>query len=352
MKAYFATNLVGAFAFDQKGKLLGYRLFPKEPEKIKERLEKAGQGMLVPEEQELFKELQAKGLAEVVWNKKVCLPGVQCAEEGWEKCLSGQFRKLALELKWVGSEAELNSLLAQVSVLQTKGKLKEEKRDRILMASIGVADELDKSLNVFSERLREWYGLHFPELGKLVPSQETFANIVSAAGNRENVKEEKAEKYKTLTSGMQFTEEDSAAVQEFAKELSALYNSKSVIEVYIGKAAKQAIPNLSAIAGPLLACRLLALSGGLEKLAKMPSSTVQLLGAEKALFRHLKGGGKAPKYGILFSHPLVQNATKPERGKIARLIAAKLSIAAKTDFFSGEDRSAAMKADLERKLKH
>ena len=97
--------------------------------------------------------------------------------------------------------------------------------------------------------------------------------------------------------------------------------------------------------------RLIALAGGLEKLAKMPSSTVQLLGAEKALFRHLKGEGKSPKFGIIFSHTLIQNAPKEMKGKVARLIAAKLSLAARIDNFSKEDRGEELREELDEQVK-
>jgi nucleolar protein 56 len=123
------------------------------------------------------------------------------------------------------------------------------------------------------------------------------------------------------------------------------------MDAYIETAAKRFAPNTSAIAGPALALRMLVLAGGLDKLAKMPSSTVQLLGAEKSLFRHLKGQGRSPKHGILFSHELVQKAPHDMRGKVARLIAAKLALAARVDYFSKEDRSAKMRAELEEEVK-
>ena len=114
------------------------------------------------EEKELLKEMEKKKIK------------VSLGKEG-EKFLAEQFRKLALDLKWVKNSGELNKILASVSVLQTRGLLQKEKKDRILMAAIGSLDETDKTLNVFSERLREWYGLHFPELGKLTPDHKTFA---------------------------------------------------------------------------------------------------------------------------------------------------------------------------------
>src|SRR4030065_417735 len=111
------------------------------------------------------------------------------------------------------------------------------------------------------------------------------------------------------------------------------------------------MPNFSAVAGPLLGARLLSVAGSLDRLAMMPSSTIQLLGAEKALFRHLKGEGKAPKYGILFGHPLIQQATKETKGKVARLVAAKLSIAARLDRFAGKDEGESLRKQLEESMR-
>ncbi len=110
-------------------------------------------------------------------------------------------------------------------------------------------------------------------------------------------------------------------------------------------------PNLSAIAGPVLGARLLAKAGGLKKLALLPASTIQVIGAEKALFRHLRTGARPPKHGILFQHPLVRNAKKWQRGKIARTIAAKLAIAAKEDYFGGKYIADDLRKEIEERVK-
>ena len=114
---------------------------------------------------------------------------------------------------------------------------------------------------------------------------------------------------------------------------------------------KETAPNLRDIAGPALAAKIIALAGGMEKLVRMPSSTIQLLGAEKALFRHLHGRGKSPKHGIVIIHPLVQNAMLKDKGKLSRLVASKMSIAAKMDFYSKVYRGKDLKNDLEDKAK-
>jgi nucleolar protein 56 len=122
------------------------------------------------------------------------------------------------------------------------------------------------------------------------------------------------------------------------------------MEKYLENLLKEFAPNFSAVAGPLLAARLINLAGGFDKLAKKPSSTIQLLGAEKALFRYLHGHGKSPKHGVLFTHNLIQQAPAKKRGKIARVIASKLSIAIKMDYYGKEDKSEELKKDLKQRI--
>ena len=145
---------------------------------------------------------------------------------------------------------------------------------------------------------------------------------------------------------MPFSEDDLKAVREYAQSVHGLYTLRESLNTYIKKASKDAIPNLSAVAGPLIACRLLSIAGGLERLAKLPSSTMQLLGAEKALFRHLKSKDRPPKFGVIFAHPLIQNAGKSDKGRMARLLASKLVMAARADFYTGNDMSEKLLADL------
>jgi len=335
MKAYIGTCVMGSFAFDSKGKALEKRLFPKEPELIALKLAKA-RTELIPEEKEIIEILKKKGVKEVLSRFE--------KDETADRILQSGFRKLALELKWVSSQAELNQILTKVNIELTKSKIREVKKDRIVIQAIGMLDELDRVINVFSERLREWYGLYFPELERTVQSHEKFAEIVSL-GRKENLKE--FQSLASKSAGMEFSEEDIRQMQDFAESVLGLFEIKKGLTKYLEKSMAQAMPNFSAVAGPLLGARLLSVAGSLDRLSMMPSSTIQLLGAEKALFRHLKGEGKAPKYGILFGHPLIQQAPKEQKGKIARLVAAKLSLAARLDRFSGRDESESLRRELE-----
>lgn len=354
MKVFVATNIVGAFAFDGKKKIVHYVLFQASPEHIAGRLNQVKKGELVPEEETLLKDLIGSGYKEVIWDKKIDFPGIKCMYEPdnvGKDALQQDFRRLALDLGWAESQAELNKLLSSVNVILTKKELRRPKKDRILMHAIGVVDELDRVINTLSERMREWYGLHFPEADKLIQSHEQLARIIHEQGSRDKIKDKKLARYSGVSAGMPFTEQDISAVQEYSKGVSGLYKTREYVAEYIRNGSREAFPNICAIAGPLIATRLVSHAGGLEKLAKMSASTIQLLGAEKALFRHLRGRGKAPKFGVIFAHPSIQKAPRDEKGKVARLLASKLTMAARADFYTGRDISDKLLADLKAKMR-
>ena len=354
MKVFVATNIIGVFAFDKKGRIAHYNLFSPNPALIAARLKDVRAGELIPEEEALVKDLIRSGYKQLAWDKQIDFPGIECLYEpdnAAKGMLQKDFRKLAVQLNFVKTQAELNKLLSQVNIHMTKQEMRKEKKDVILMRSIAVVDELDRTMNTLSELLREWYGLYFPEAEKLIKDHERIAKIISEEGIREKITDKKVKKYAGITAGMPFSEADLKAVRTYASEVYGIYETREKIAEYIKKEARKSFPNLSAVAGPLIACRLLSLAGGLEKLARLPSSTIQLLGAEKALFRHLKTKDKPPKFGVIFAHPLIQNAKRNERGKVARILASKLTLAARADFYTGKDISDKLTADIRTKLK-
>ncbi|MFH1445660.1 MAG: C/D box methylation guide ribonucleoprotein complex aNOP56 subunit [Nanoarchaeota archaeon] len=353
MKAYVASCIVGVFAYDEKGNLIDKVLFPKKIDEIADRLRKIKEGEMVKEEHKLAKTLGMAGYDEIVWNKHCEVSGITCMFEkdhlGEEK-LQSEFREYAIKYKWSSTQAEINEILTKVNIALTKTKLQEVKKDRIIMQSISALDELDKTINIFSEHLTEWYGLHFPELFRLVGSHEQYAKLVFENGDKKNIPNPKLNKIAEKSGGMSFSEDDLKSIQTYSKSILDMFGMKKEITKYIEKETQENFPNISAIAGPLLAARLLNYAGGLERMAKMPSSTIQLLGAEKALFRHLRGEGKAPKFGIIFGHPYIQKADKDKKGKISRLIASKLSLASRFDYFSKEDKSKELAEELKKQV--
>lgn len=344
MKAYIVVNILGVFGIDEKGKVIDNVFFKKSPEKIADKLLKKD---LLEEEVELIKKLEKKGYKEFVSSKRNSNYTFEENNLG-ERTLRQEFRQLAKKIGF--SDEKLNELLTDVGIQLTKRKIKESvKKDKIVIQAVNAIDEIDKSLNIFVARLREFYGLHFPEMEREVERHEKFVKLVSEYGLRDKMKEF-SELAKT-SMGIDLSEEDEKVLKEYATKIKELYKLREHMEKYINSVLKEITPNFSALAGPLLAARLIALAGGLEKLAKKPSSTVQLLGSEKALFRYLRGKGRSPKFGILFTHPYIQKAPVSKRGKVARVLASKLSIAIKMDYYGNKDKSKEMKQDLENRIK-
>ena len=236
---------------------------------------------------------------------------------------------------------EINISLSKQQIKSVSGQ-----NDKLIIQGINSIDDLDKSANIFSERIREWYGYHFPELtDKLVSDHKFFLELVTELGTRDNFDGEKLKEIRPIeertasfilerakeSMGGDFSPYDVKVIQYFAKSVLELYNSRELIESYVEALMEQTCPNLSVILGPILGARLICLAGGLEALAKKPSSTVQMLGAEKALFRAIKTKGEPPKHGVIFQSSYIRTAPYWQRGKIARLLAGKISIAAKVD---------------------
>ncbi len=254
-----------------------------------------------------------------------------------------KFRELARE-KY--DEKELDEFLNSFSIELTKKRISSvSRRDKLIIQVVSAISDLDKILNTMSERLREWYGLHYPELE--IDDNEKYAKNVAEKGRRENFKDF------SFSIGMEFSDKDEKIIKEYAENLISMYSLRDKLEKYLKEIAEEEIPNLTALLGHILAARLLAAAGSLEKLAKMPSSTIQLLGAEKALFRFLrtKGKTKPPKHGIIFLSPYVANAPKDKRGKVSRILAAKLAVAARMDYYTKENKGEELRKDLEEKIK-
>ena len=337
-KAYVCANIIGVFAFDDKDKLLDFVLFDKKPELIAEKLESLERGKSLKEEKDLVERLKKKRYAVEEKSNKA------------REILQKKFRKIALETGFAKSDKELNEIIVEANIIKTKKMLTGEKKEKILMRVVGVIDNLDKILNIFCEQLREWYGFYFPEAPKIIKSNEMFTRIV-AEGKKENIKEADIKKIAEKSVGMEFSDKDIENIKMFAESLLNFFNVRKKLDSYIKEIAEREMPNTTAITGHLLAARFVSMAGGLEKLARMPTSRIQLLGAEKALFRHMRTRAKAPKHGILFAHPYIQQAPKELRGKIARILASKISIAARMDFFSKEDKSKQLKEELEKEVK-
>lgn len=220
-----------------------------------------------------------------------------------------------------------------------------ESPDLHIIQAINSLDEIDKIANALSSRLREWYGLHFPELDNVIDSINGYAQIV-LAGKRNSLSNQiyeqagfpdsKVEMLSLIASksrGGDISDVNLTIVQSIAKQILDFHELRKKLEEHVESEMKTIAPNLSAILGTAVGARILARAGSLRRLASMPASTIQVLGAEKALFRSLKTGSQPPKHGLLFQHAMVHAAPRWQRGKIARAIAAKAVIAARIDVY-------------------
>jgi nucleolar protein 56 len=142
---------------------------------------------------------------------------------------------------------------------------------------------------------------------------------------------------------------------EYVRKMAELYvktrECRSIVEKQIGDLMEETAPNVAAVIGPILGARLISKVGSLARLASLPASTIQILGAEKALFRALRKRGKPPKHGIIFQHPWVHASPRKIRGKVARLLASRIAIAARVDCFSGRFIGDELKKDVENRIK-
>jgi nucleolar protein 56 len=243
---------------------------------------------------------------------------------------------------------KLAGILQKFAINLSSMKVKEtsEKLDLHLVQAVNTLDEIDEIINTISTRIREWYGLHFPELDYLLQNIITYANIVRDAGSRENitkellsqleVPEKKIELIQQAISksqGGDLTVESSESLKILASEVIKLSELRTNLSSTIENLMEILAPNLKNMLTAIIGARLIAKAGSLLRLAQMPSSTIQIIGAEKALFRALKTGTRPPKHGLLFQHPSVNSAPKWQRGKIARALSSKIAIAVRIDVY-------------------
>jgi len=375
VKATVVECVIGILGFNEANELVESVLFPKDAREIAERLGKIEAGKIIDELVNLIDSLKAKGYTfflfenpEIARNAheklKIAVEVAQPSEAG--ELLRANLEKFAVQTEFVRKADELGDWTHHVSMELTKLKVKKaaEKRDLLAAQAVQAVDDLDKTVNLFMGRIREWYGLHFPELDRLVEKHETYARLVANLGPRENLTAERLEKEdlpKTKAEqiadvaqksmGADLEENDLTQIQNLCRNALQLYDARQILEGYMDSLMEEVAPNIKALVGSLLGARLIALTGGLSNLAKMPASTVQVLGAEKALFRSLKTGTRPPKHGIIFQHALIHEAKRWQRGKMARAIAGKLAIAARTDAYSGKYHGDDLKAGLERRIK-
>ena len=220
--------------------------------------------------------------------------------------------------------------------------------DILLMQALNSVEEIGKSINLLIKRLREWYELYNPEFSRATESHERFV--------KEILEYEKIELLKKLgvkideSMGADFKQEDLEPIRSLTHQIYNLYQLKKAQIEYISNLMDDFCPNIKAVCEVLVGAKLIEQAGSLKRLSEMPASTIQILGAEKALYRHMKTGAKPPKHGIIVNHPLIAKASDKMHGKIARALSDKISIAAKIDYFKGKFIGDKLRKGLEDKF--
>ena len=213
----------------------------------------------------------------------------------------------------------------------------------MIIQAVGLLDDLDKELNNYAMRLREWYGWHFPEVGKIITDNLTYAKVVEKIGIRTNTKKTDLSSILTkedeisikesaeISMGSEISKEDELNIKELCSQIIFLSEYRQSLTEYLRNRMMTIAPNLTIMVGELVAARLISHAGSLISLAKMPASTIQIFGAEKALFRALRTKHETPKYGLIYHASLVGSANPKLKGKISRSLASKCAICVRVD---------------------
>jgi len=289
---YLVTRWFGTFLCDENG-IKSKILFPKDPEDIAKRLLKIDKQEVLTEEKKI-----TEGADVTVNEKRLQKIGDYNQNDSF-------FKKILIEPEDFGYTQDLIHK-ASITLAENKVEEKLKSEDLQVIQMINALDDLIQTSNLLSERMDRWSVIPTPEK-KIKPFENLFFNV------NDEIKR---------------------------------------LEMQIEGDVRKIAPNISEIAGSLIGARLMSLAGGMERLACMPASTIQLLGAEKALFRFKKEGGRPPKHGIIFQHPLINRSARRNRGKIARILAAKIAIAAKADVFTKRNISDYLKEDIKQRIKY
>jgi nucleolar protein 56 len=383
LEAYVVESSVGFFVVDKQLKVIEAIFFSSEPQNAAAELKQLQDGELTSVMLDALKRAATSHSPLVFENQ---LLADNCQKQGNLNVtvraneVAEQFRN-RLGSEWKGRDKWIKQQSLESPVLKTASSFNEfvrqvtvqiaragiaraaARRDLSAVQAVRAMDDLDKTLNLIAGRVREWYGLHFPEMDRMIEKHDTYARLVAKLGNRRNFTYENIvaeglpkERAKELAEsakksmGAEIEDADLEVLRAFCTLMLDLYKFRENSEAYVEDVMKKVAPNMTAIVGAPLSARLVSIAGSLENLAKMPASTLQVLGAEKALFRSLKTGARPPKHGVIFQHTAVHQSPRWQRGKIARALAGKLSIAARIDSFGGDFLGEKLRNDVDKKI--
>lgn len=325
MECYVTYSIKGFYAFNENNELIAEKLFKEE--EILQKLIEIDNKEILPEESELIEELSPNYDAIIIESNK----------------RSSDYSNNKVKVKnpnqggdYLRSNYDLdidNDIYQKLAIYRMKKAQAGE--DKHLIQAINSIDEIDESISKLIERIREWYALYFPEMD-LIKNNETYIKLIYENKTKEEIINAKSDAFPIdmLDIEDDINPEDLDIMNNYAKSIYELQQTRKNIINYIDTKMDSIAPNLKLLVGSSLGAKLISHAGGLKRLATYPSSTVQIMGAEKALFRHLKSGDRPPKYGLIYQHPQVRGAKWWNRGKIARLLAGRISLAVRKDVFT------------------
>ncbi len=374
MKAYLIDSPAGLFLIEKTGKISERALFAHNPTDAAAQLKQVLNGELPKESSPFGQRLSQLELDLVTVDSEplarlarsmVKSEVVQDENDPTISKLRNRLPSILVRLRIIESKDEYEQFVRDVSLALAKTAITEvtTKRDLYAIQTVRSIEDLDKILNLLAGRVREWYGLHFPELDRLVEKHDSYIRLVHSLGSRESfsfdalaklgIPQDKATQISASaekSSGAEMSGTDLEWLREVCGTVLELYGLREAAEKYTDKIMGEVAPNMTSVLGAVLSAKLISMAGGLENVAKMPSSTLQVLGAEKALFRTLKTGARPPKHGIIFQYAPIHQSPKWLRGKIARAVAGKLAIAARMDVYGGGDKGQVLKEALDKKI--
>jgi len=271
--------------------------------------------------------------------------GIQCLHSAVVDELMRGIRQHRDNLITGLNDADMNAMVLGLSHSLSRYKIKfsPDKVDVMIVQAIALLDDLDKELNTYAMRVKEWYGWHFPEMTKILSDNIVYAKVVLLMGMRAKAGEtdfsgllpeeleSELKEAAILSMGTEISEEDLLNIRSLCHQVVDIHEYRDQLYDYLKNRMQAIAPNLSIMVGELVGARLIAHAGSLLSLAKYPASTVQILGAEKALFRALKTKHETPKYGLIYHASLVGQATPKNKGKVSRMVAAKTALATRVD---------------------
>ena len=330
MECYITYCVKGFLVFNSENELISEKLFPEN--EILNRLADIDDKKIVAEELEIIDEV-SKDYDEIIIesnkrksdynNEKITIKNPNHAGE----YLRDNYDEFGLDSE------EITEIYRNLAIYKIKKESASE--DKHLIQAINSIDEIDESISKLIERIREWYALYSPEMD-VIKNNETYIKLISQNKTKEKIVEAKPDAFPADIIDLEedINPKDIEIMNNYANSIYEMQQTRKNIEEYVDFKMQEIAPNLRLLVGASLGAKLISHAGGLKRLAMYPSSTVQIMGAEKALFRHLKSGDRPPKYGLIYQHPQVRGAKWWNRGKIARMLAGMISHAVRRDVFT------------------